>query len=371
MGISAQPENSRLYSELSQAWYESGDYFDWASATVNNNGAEVAVHYHTFGNRNNPAIVMLHGFPTSSFDFREMIDYLDEDYFIATLDFPGFGFSDKPQDGYNYMLADDARLADYFIREIVEIEDFALFTHDRGVSVGLAFLGNYLDSDDPGYNINYHFLSNSGMFLPLANLTERQRLMQNVETAAAATAQAKARPRRTEGNPVQVAYADMEAFNDGIGARLYVSRYLLERVANEYKWLDNLPRSPLPVAYIWGVLDPVNPIRTANYVWAEYLNDREVESSFWIMPTGGHYPQRDRPQEMAKIVRFALTSRIPDVENENDFMWQWSRQRTEHDAIFVGHSHIEEMSFPGSLQYTPEGYRDRLGEKMTNLEQAR
>ena len=91
------------------------------------------------------------------------------------------------------------------------------------------------------------------------------------------------------------AYADIHAFNYGIGARLHVGRYLLERVANEYRWLDNLPRSPTPVAYIWGLLDPVNPIRIANHVWATYLNEREVESSYWVMPTGGHYPQREHP----------------------------------------------------------------------------
>ena len=35
-----------------------------------------------------------------------MIPFLEENYFVAVLDFPGFGFSDKPQDGYSYMLED-------------------------------------------------------------------------------------------------------------------------------------------------------------------------------------------------------------------------------------------------------------------------
>ena len=57
-------------------------------------------------------------------------------------------------------------------------------------------------------------------------------------------------------------------------------------VTNEYPWLDNLPRSPIPVAYIWGLMDTVNPIRIANHAWNTYLNDREAESSLWVMPTG-------------------------------------------------------------------------------------
>jgi pimeloyl-ACP methyl ester carboxylesterase len=353
---SAQTGGFVFYSSLAQEWFEAGDYFEWASTTANNDGQVVNVHYRTFGNRENPAILILHGYPTSSFDFREMIDYLDEEYFIATLDFPGFGFSDKPLDGYNYMLEDDARLADYFVREIVEIDEFALFTHDRGVSVGLSFLGNYLDENKP-YQITYHFLSNSGMFLPLANLSPGQTVLLNADTGPKAIARMKAQPRRTEGSPNQVAYADIQAFNDGIGARLMVGKYLLERVANEYRWLDNLPSSPIPVAYIWGLLDAVNPVRISTHVWATYLNDRDVQSSYWIMPTAGHYPQRDRPEEMAKVVRMALTGQVPNREEGDAFIRSYNRSRSANDAVFIGHSDIKEIEFPGSVEYTPSGYR--------------
>lgn len=353
----AQDGDFVFYSELARDWYEAGSYFEWRSTTENNNGAVVDVYYRTFGDPSDPQLLLVHGYPRSSFDYEELIVHLQDDYYIATLDFPGFGFSEKPLNDYSYMLEDDARLLDYFLREIVEFDDFAMFTHDRGVSVGLAFLGHYLDEDRP-YTINYHFLSNSGMFLPLANLVPGQTVLLDPVRGPAATAEAKARPRVTEGDPVSVAYADMQAFNDGIGARLHVGKYLLERVANEYRWLDNLPRSPIPVAYVWGALDPVNPLRTANYVWAEYLNERDVESSFWVLPTASHYPQRDRPAELAKIVKLALSGGVPSQEESDDFMWTWNRQRTEHDAIFVGHSIIEEMEFEGAVEYTPQGYRD-------------
>ena len=356
VNLSAQESDFVFYSELARDWYEAGAWFEWQSTTENNNGATVNVYYRTFGDPSNPNLLLVHGYPRSSFDYEEMIPHLEDDYYIATLDFPGFGFSDKPLSDYSYLLEDDARLLDHFVREIVEFDDFAMFTHDRGVSVGLAFLGHYLDEGRP-YTINYHFLSNSGMFLPLANLVPGQTVLLDPVRGPAATAEAKARPRLTEGDPVSVAYADMQAFNDGIGARLHVGKYLLERVANEYRWLDNLPRSPIPVAYVWGALDPVNPLRTANYVWAEYLNERDVESSFWVLPTASHYPQRDRPAELAKIVKLALSGEVPSQEEGDDFMWTWNRQRTEHDAIFVGHSIIREMNFEGAVEYTPQGYR--------------
>ena len=219
------------------------------------------VFYRTFGDRANPALVILHGYPTSSFDFREMIPFLEDDYFVAVLDFPGFGFSDKPQDGYSYMLEDDAKLVDHFVREIVGLSRFNLLTHDRGGSVGFAFLGNYLALEEKAYEITCHFISNGGLFLPLANLGRGQYDIQHAVRGPELIREQQARPRVTEGAPRQVAYADIQAFNDGIGARLYVGKYLLERTANEYRWLDNLRESPIPTALIWGLLDTVNPPR--------------------------------------------------------------------------------------------------------------
>jgi pimeloyl-ACP methyl ester carboxylesterase len=354
---SAQQADFTFYSPLAEDWYQAAQMFEWTSTTVNNNGQRVQISYRTFGSRSNPALVLLHGYPTSSFDFREMIEFLEDDYFIATLDFPGFGFSDKPQGDYSYMLEDDARLVDHYVREILGLTSFSLFTHDRGVSVGLAFLGNYLANESNEYEVTYHFLSNSGMFLPLANLFAGQTVLLDPVRGPEATARNQARPRRTEGTPVQLAYADIQAFNDGIGARLGVGKYLLERVANEYRWLDNLPKSPIPVAYIWGLLDTVNPVRIANHVWATYLNDRSVESSLWYMPTAGHYPQRDQPEEMAKIVRLALSGEVPSREEEGTFMRSYSRSRSSPaSAVFVGHSNIEDMVFPGAVEYTPAGY---------------
>ena len=353
----AQDDDFVFYSDLSRGWYQAGDYFEWTSTTEDNNGAKVNVFYRTWGDETKPKLVLIHGFPNSSFDYYKMIPFLEDEYHIATLDFPGSGFSDKPLDGYNYMLAENAEIVDYFVREVVEFEDFALYTHDRGVSIGLSFLGNYLDNPDPAYMVNYHFLSNSGMFLPLANLSTGQMRMLDVDTAEQMIASRAAQPRRTEGEPESLAYSDIFAFNQGSIAMIYVGRYLLERQVNEVRWLENLTRSPVPVAYLWGLADVVNPIRIPNHVWDTYLNDREVESSFWVLPTAGHYPQRDNPEEVAKVIGMALSGQVPEREAENEFMRGYGSGRAAEDAVYVGHSKIEELDFPSSIEYTPSGYR--------------
>ena len=353
----AQDDGFVFYSDLARNWYQGGDYFEWTSTTEDNNAAKVNVFYRTWGDESKPKLVLIHGFPNSSFDYYKMIPYLANEYHIAALDFPGSGFSDKPLDGYNYMLAENAEIVDHFVREVVGFDDFALFTHDRGVSIGLAFLGNYLDHPNPGYTVNYHFLSNSGMFLPLANLVPFQLSLLDADAGERMIQARSAQPRRTEGEPESLAFSDIFAFNQGNISLLYVGRYLLERQVNETRWLENLPRSPVPVAYLWGLTDNVNPIRIPNYVWDTYLNDRESESSFWILPTAGHYPQRDNPEEVAKIVRMALTGQIPDRDAESEFMRTYGGSRAAEDAVFVGRSKIEELDFPSSIEYTPSGYR--------------
>ena len=353
----AQDDDFVFYSDLARDWYQGGAYFEWTSTTEDNNDAKVNIFYRIWGDETKPKLVLIHGFPNSSFDYHKMIPFLEDEYHIAALDFPGSGFSDKPLDGYNYMLAENAEIVDHFVREVVGFEDFALYTHDRGVSIGLAFLGNYLDNPNSGYTVNYHFLSNSGMFLPLANLSAAQMRMLDPDTAAQMLALRAAQPRRTEGEPESLAYSDIFAFNQGNISLIYVGRYLLERQANEVRWLENLPRSPVPVAYLWGLADGVNPVRISHHVWDTYLNEREAQSSFWLLPTAAHYPQRESPEAVAKIVRMALTGQIPDRESEGDFMRSYLSSRAADDAVFVGHSKIEKLDFPNSIEYTPSGYR--------------
>ena len=73
---------------------------------------------------------MIHGWPTSSYDFKALISELENDYFIAVIDTPGYGFSDKPKGSYLYSIPDDAKLVDHFIREVLALNNFTLFTHD-------------------------------------------------------------------------------------------------------------------------------------------------------------------------------------------------------------------------------------------------
>ena len=172
----------------------------------------------------------------------------------------------------------------------------------------------------------------------------------------------QARPRVTEGTPRQVAYGDIQAFNDGIGARLYVGKYLLERTANEYRWLDTLRESPIPTALIWGLQDTVNPPRIGNHIWYNYLDKRPVESSYWLLPTANHYLQWDEPEEMAGIVRTCLEVGIPAPEDENAFMRELGSEQDRDVPRLHGALHHRERLLPrgrrvlaGRVQFLRDG----------------
>ena len=114
------------------------------------------------------------------------------------------------------------------------MKTFALYTHDRGVSIGLGVsrqLPRQTQTRD--YTVNYHFLSNSGMFLPLANLSPGQLRMLGTATADQMLTFRAEQRRRTEGEPESLAFSDIFAFNQGNVSLIYVGRYLLERQANE------------------------------------------------------------------------------------------------------------------------------------------
>src|SRR6516162_4179136 len=96
----------------------------------------VNVFYREAGDATAPAVLLLHGFPTSSHMYRELIPALADRYHVTAPDLPGFGFSDSPnRTSYNYTFD---HLTDTIERltEILGLNRFALYVFDYGAPVG-------------------------------------------------------------------------------------------------------------------------------------------------------------------------------------------------------------------------------------------
>lgn len=304
--------------DVAAEWKTAGQYFSWQSTLTENQGKPaVQIFYTCVGDQTKPAMLMVHGFPTSSFDFRQLAQELKSDYRMCMFDFPGYGYSDKPAGGYRFSLKDDAELMWHFVTRVVPMREFSLLSHDRGDSVSLAFLSLYQAVADPPFRITHQYILNGNVYLPLANLTDFQKRMLDPATSAMAVkaltpellAAGLGATTHTPGlkpnDPEVKAVAAQFAYQSGVAVLPSTIQYLNERKEMEVTYLQVLARSVVPVTLIWGVHDMIAPVRVAGYVWDTALKSRKAAAAYWIVPCGNHYLQQDQPSAIAGIIRAA------------------------------------------------------------------
>ncbi len=95
------------------------------------------VFYREAGSATSPTVLLLHGFPTSSHMFRNLIPKLADNYRVIAPDLPGFGFSDSPpRDRFKYTFENLARVIGDFTEKL-GLRRFAIYIFDYGAPVGL------------------------------------------------------------------------------------------------------------------------------------------------------------------------------------------------------------------------------------------
>ena len=96
----------------------------------------VRVFYREAGDASAPVILLLHGFPTSSFMFRELIPRLANDYRVIAPDLPGFGFTEVPPERkYVYSFDQLATTIEAFTRAL-RLDHYAIYVFDYGAPTG-------------------------------------------------------------------------------------------------------------------------------------------------------------------------------------------------------------------------------------------
>ncbi len=265
------------------------------------------------GDADAPVLALVHGFPTCSIDWLEVAERLCAQYRVCMLDFPGFGFSDKPR-GWGYSLRRDAELLDHYLTQIVGAESVVMVAHDRGDSVALIHTTNEA-AGRARITVEHLVLANANLFLPLSNLTDAQRLMLHSpelleqltpELLAAGMGAVTFTPPRAPDDPTVEALAATFAHNDGVAVLHETIQYLVERAVDETAWLRSLATATVPTTLIWGVYDTVAPIRVANHVWHEHLMFKPGRNAFYLIPNANHYLQSDRPDAFVLTLTHAL-----------------------------------------------------------------
>lgn len=298
------------------AWRERGAQFTWRPAEAS--AAPVDVFHVELGDPTAPVLLLIHGFPTSSIDWSEVAERLSDRFRVCMLDFPGYGFSDKPR-GWGYSLERDADLIEFYIAEVIGAEALTVMSHDRGDSVALLHAARCAEGRSRA-RLEQLLLTNGNVFLPLSNLTSFQRLVLDSATAgdvlAALTPAALAQglgattftPPRGAADPEIEALAATFEHNDGVAVLHETIQYLVERSADEDRWLAALAATDLPTTVIWGLNDTVSPPRVASFVWNQYLMLKPGRNRLYFIPDANHYLQNDRPAALVDTVLDAIAA---------------------------------------------------------------
>ena len=103
---------------------------------------DVDIFYREAGDPSHPTILLLHGFPTSSHMFRDLITELADEYHLIAPDYPGYGFSSMPAvDEFEYSFDNIARLIEQFVDKI-GLDRYSLYLMDYGAPVGFRIAVN-------------------------------------------------------------------------------------------------------------------------------------------------------------------------------------------------------------------------------------
>jgi pimeloyl-ACP methyl ester carboxylesterase len=106
---------------------------------------ELSVFYRETGDPTNPKLVLLHGFPASSHQYRNLISALAGHFHVVAPDYPGFGNSDLPSPyGFNYTFDRLSEIVEQFLKSI-DFTHFGLYMQDYGGPVGFRIISRHPD----------------------------------------------------------------------------------------------------------------------------------------------------------------------------------------------------------------------------------
>lgn len=255
-------------------------------------------------------MLLLHGFPSSSYDFRAITDRFGDQGWL-TLDFLGFGLSDKPRP-HRYSLLEQADI----VEQVVAAEasgPVVLIAHDMGTSVATELLARDLNGRLP-FELQKAVLTNGSVILERASLRPIQKILRGPLGPLAARLTNEYRFRRgfaklfSAQHPLareeSAAQWSLIEYNGGRRIMHLLSAYLGERVEFAPRWHGAVRDWPKPLSFLWATGDPV-----ATTSVLAGLRELRPAAEVIEVPDVGHYPQIEVPHEFAAAAKWLLQDR--------------------------------------------------------------
>lgn len=250
-------------------------------------------------------LVILHGYPTSSFDYYKALPYLIKQYRVIIHDHLGFGFSDKPLN-YSYSLIEQADIA-LLLWEKLNLKNVTLLAHDYGTSVATEIIARN-NQNQLHINIEKLILCNGSMHIELAKLRTIQKLLKNKITgkwvaklANQAIFNRNIRKIYFDSSKVSKEELDEMWFqinhNNGRNVIHLLSNYINERYFFWNRWIGGLTQTKIPTKIVWATHDLIAVKAIAEQLHKEIPNNKLL----WLENTG-HFPMLENPKEWSNLV---------------------------------------------------------------------
>ncbi|VXB74632.1 putative hydrolase LipZ [Pseudomonas sp. 8AS] len=258
-----------------------------------------AIRYWVAGAVDAEPLLLIHGFPTASWDWHRLWQALAQQYRVVACDMLGFGYSAKPR-GHAYSLLEQADLQQALLAQLGISGPLHVLAHDYGDSVAQELLARHHEGR---IQLASCVFLNGGLFPE----THRPVLMQKLLLSPLgpllgklfSRGKLKANLTRVFGPHTPPSEVELDAFwslishNDGPAVMHRLIRYMPERRQQRERWVAAMQKGGVPLRVIDGALDPIS----GAHMVARYRELIESPDTV-LLPAIGHYPQTEAPAEV-------------------------------------------------------------------------
>jgi pimeloyl-ACP methyl ester carboxylesterase len=257
-----------------------------------------------------PLLLLLHGFPTCSYDWRPLIA-LEPDRAVLAFDFLGFGLSDKPRD-HDYSLAWQADLAEELVQRHGGGPVYVV-AHDMGTSVATELFARDIEGKCE-IEMTGALLFDGSVIIERASLTPGQKLLRSrlgplfTRLSSGAFFRQQLGSVFDDKHPLSGEEATEQwalmKFNHGNRIADKLIGYTFERARHAKRWHGAVRDWPKPLSFAWGLKDPVATTHVL-----DGLRELRPSAPVFELPELAHYPQIEDPEAFQRALSSALESR--------------------------------------------------------------
>lgn len=258
-----------------------------------------AIGYWVGGDEAAEPLLLIHGFPTASWDWHRLWAPLTERYRVIACDMLGFGYSAKPR-SHAYSLLEQADLQQALLEHLGERRPLHVLAHDYGDSVAQELIARH---QEQRLALASCVFLNGGLFPETHHPVRVQKLLLGplgplvgrlFSRRSLAQSFARIFGPHTQASDAELdALWQLIAHDNGPAVMHRLIRYMPERRQQRERWVSAMQATEVPLRVIDGAFDPISGAHmVARY--RELIDDADTV----LLDGIGHYPQLEAPAEV-------------------------------------------------------------------------